>query len=243
MDIGYKKLNSEDVTCNCSFLTVASNPCSCLTGVTCECSSFSESEQSIIKFIEKLCGSEDMPRILEITNTAIYLHDKEFEALRIPLGLFYHVKVTALVYSAINIPNTEELKCIPYYIKKELRKFMVTFLTYESVDFYFNIVNNIDTDTELDTYSTDIKNIVSDACNISVLGISGHERLKEYYKTKYKLEKEEKELFRYVDKEISRSIPYIIKTFKTRSGRKIGIEKRSEFYITHEDWRKVVFPR
>ena len=199
-----------------------------------------EDEDVIIKFVKSIYDDDEFIKAKNIMALSLELYDIEFHANRYPLGLYYHIKIVALLYYITENANDDIYNAIIKYIKKTL--------PYESCVFYLNIVDRISYESKMLDKQTDflgvltesgifIRDIVSDADKIIWIN---HEKLIGLAKVKYKLSNsvEEKELFACVDKLITEKIKDIYKYIRTKAAKKITIHKRSELYITHEDWRK-----
>jgi len=211
---------------------------------------YKDDNDVITNFIEEVYH-DDFSQINNIMEVALDIYDKEFETNLAPLGLFYHVKIVALLYGVIYLTDDEDKN---FELEQLLRKELLP----ETITLYLDIVHRIsyenevkmreslgglvDWETKIGEFGMYIRNIVSDAEKIVLmLGMSGHDKLKEHYKKKYKFSDclgEERELFKHVDKYIKKRIQYISKYLTTKTGKKLGLNKRSELYIAHEDWRK-----
>lgn len=198
-------------------------------------------EDVIINFVEKIFdNNNELIEAKTVMAIALELYEKEFANNRAPLGLYYHIKVVSLLYSVINSINTDDKLDIQkyelYYVQKEVEKCLYRVLPFKTCDFYLNIL----AEKELDETGILIRDIILDANKIVSID---HNKIVKRIKEKYKLSNyEEKELFKHVNKFITDNMTHIVKNLCTKSGIKLCIQRRSELYIAHEDWRKKVFP-
>lgn len=224
---------------------------------------YDNNEDIIVKFVEDIRGDSIIDRAKNVMTLALKLYDIEFEANRYPMGLYYPIKVIALLYHMTIIDESDELedesiiKYEKYYLQKQLEEFIYRVLPVESCILYLDIIERISYESEvkmreelggqtdwlqiLGDFGIFIRDIVSDADKIVFIN---HEKLVEQNREKHKFSNgEEKELFKCVDKIINEKIAHIVKYIRTKSGRKLGIQKRSDLYIAHEDWRKKLYPQ
>lgn len=200
-------------------------------------------EDKIIKFVKSL--NYDINYVISVRDLACEIYYKELALGTVHLGLEFQIRVVSYLHDIDELDYNKAriflMEMYPKYITEYYLNIVERTSYIGEIEMREKSGGQVDWKDVLGESGVIVRNMVSDAIKISLLGKEGYQEIKNIMKKDNKLgdsKADQNELFKFVDDFIKLRITTIIHYIHTTTGRKMAIHKRSELYIEHEDWRK-----